>query len=505
MRQLLRKKAGEAQAPTSAQEATPSLASSSVPVADNIQRGYPDSSAHQPSPTDDRTARAEAFREALGSSSGPRGEALKSSMKKLLTAKASDSVVAATTKAAPVSEAAAQSASLDLEGEEVEDPWPEMPMSRTVLGVEDGKQRAKEQNRRLDFGGACRMWAKVHWIACRTKPPLAATALAEIEAQWTEAKKNVPTTPSRPSVADEEMATFRIGDVIMVKPTVDEPKHGWCSVSPGDRGKVIQVTGVDLVVDFGAIGKDKVWKAYAPEMQEAPAAEPLKEVQPSAAHSQPSRAIAKSSHSTSQEACKDKDDNFDPGTWNQTFFDRMEQDYDDLCASDGWDDIQRRQKELERPPRSIAAQDGIPADSDYFRVKLPPGSDRELRYQPGDRPTVHATESKAPQSQARRLDELRRVEAATQSAIDKEKARRAAETSRATAPEIDEDDKDHRPPIRTKSDVVYLDSLSDDSLDSDKEPEIPKDVDATFTALAQFEQLAREKEERLAKWRERWG
>merc|ERR1712061_922591 len=99
---------------------------------------------------------------------------------------------------------------------------------------------------------------------------------------------------------------------------------------------------------------------------------------------------------------------------------------------------------------NVSCEEGaIPAESDYFRVKVPSANNRELRCAVD---AVRAAAKKAPplpqlQRPRHSLDELRRVEAATKEAIEQEVARRKAE-----GPE----------PIRTRSDTVFLDSLSDD-------------------------------------------
>merc|ERR1719247_2045559 len=90
-------------------------------------------------------------------------------------------------------------------------------------------------------------------------------------------------------------------------------------------------------------------------------------------------AVAANSAITSVgEAVVQADARLDPADeWNRTFYDKMEQDYNKLCADDGWDNIRQRQEDFDL---RACKQDAIPADSDYFRVQLPSGAaDRELR------------------------------------------------------------------------------------------------------------------------------
>merc|ERR1712048_1502623 len=119
----------------------------------------------------------------------------------------------------------------------------------------------------------------------------------------------------------------------------------------------------------------------------------------------------------------------------------MEKDYERMCANDGWDEIRRMQEELTRAPLPTNMQADIPQDSDYFKVHVPSGAaDREVRASSLSAEAVAAY--RLPAKPRRNLDELRRVEAATREAVEREKAARAA-----------------REPIRCRSEVVTIDSL----------------------------------------------
>lgn len=324
------------------------------------------------------------------------------------------------------------------------DPWPEVRLSPTVLGVEDGRKRAEELTRRGDFASASQMWAKVRFTAHRCRQPLCDDMLAEIEAAWAAAKEDVPPPPA----------------------PIPEPVE-----QPPDP------------LPPGSIGPSRLPPPSSKLSKRAAAPVPT----------------------SIDQATASADAKYDPTDWNHQFYAKMEKDYDNLCASDGWDDIRQRSRQLET---SRLIMDDIPADSDYFRVVLPAGSDRELRCDPAI--SLAKPIPEVPRAPRRNLDELRRVEAETQAAMDKERARRAATGTARLAPQSHEDsEEDDRPPIRTKSDTVHVHSLDEDS-DDEKErreelSEKELEVAATFRALEEFDKLGREKEERLMKWRERWG
>eukprot|EP00931_Biecheleriopsis_adriatica_P044206 TRINITY_DN25265_c0_g1_i1.p1 TRINITY_DN25265_c0_g1~~TRINITY_DN25265_c0_g1_i1.p1 ORF type:complete len:301 (+),score=106.68 TRINITY_DN25265_c0_g1_i1:23-904(+) len=223
---------------------------------------------------------------------------------------------------------------------------------------------------------------------------------------------------------------------------------------------------------------------------------------------------------------------------NEEFFRQMEKDYSKLCREDGWDEVMRECKEDLKRPKGNAASEAkvvaeIPAGSDYFRVGLPEGKDREIRCDPERGRKLLA---QLPQKPPRNLDELRRVEQETQEAIEKERERLRSSASA---------------PIRTKSDVVRIDSLESDSEEEgprkgmndvllkgleEKKPSKKKAVNldslsdgeaeegqaedseeedeevkqkqenalAALKALEEFDRLGREKEAMLAKYRDKY-
>merc|ERR1711976_581329 len=129
----------------------------------------------------------------------------------------------------------------------------------------------------------------------------------------------------------------------------------------------------------------------------------------------------------------------------------MEQKWNAECLADGWDEVLRTNAE----GVNVATESGghIPANSDYFRIRVPANQDRELRCPVEAIKAAAKAAPPVPPRPGRNLDELRRVEQATREAIEQEQARRKAQ-----GPE----------PIRTKSDTVFLDPLSD----SEGDPEV---------------------------------
>eukprot|EP00434_Breviolum_minutum_P040788 symbB.v1.2.036264.t1/scaffold5070.1/size36720/3 len=134
---------------------------------------------------------------------------------------------------------------------------------------------------------------------------------------------------------------------------------------------------------------------------------------------------------------------------NEEFFRQLEKDYGQMCKQDGWDEVLKAAKD--EPKTKARPFEEIPADSDYHRVALQ-GGGRELRFDPERGRQLLA---QLPQKPRRNLDALRKVEAETREAMEKEK-KRLAEMPKSE-------------PIRTRSEVVYLDTLDDDS-----EAESPK-------------------------------
>ena len=164
----------------------------------------------------------------------------------------------------------------------------------------------------------------------------------------------------------------------------------------------------------------------------------------------------------------------------------MERDYKAMCAQDGWERIR---DEHARPfaASGTSSEPGswdIPPDSDYFQTS-PAVREVCARVAPGV-----ASPLLLPARPPRNLDELRRVETATQEAMEKERQRYAEMRAKKAVGD----------PIRTRSEVVRVDTLSDSEEDVHDE-----NLEATLNALAEFDRLGREKDARLAKWRDRWG
>ncbi|CAK9043237.1 unnamed protein product, partial [Durusdinium trenchii] len=126
---------------------------------------------------------------------------------------------------------------------------------------------------------------------------------------------------------------------------------------------------------------------------------------------------------------------------NEEFFKQLEKDYGQMCRQDGWDEVLRASKE---EPQLEAKVEEIPPDSDYHRVPSLPGGGRELRFDPERGRQLLA---QLPQKPRRNLEALRKVEAETREAMEKERKRRAEMPASE--------------PIRTTSDVVHLESLED--------------------------------------------
>lgn len=198
---------------------------------------------------------------------------------------------------------------------------------------------------------------------------------------------------------------------------------------------------------------------------------------------------------------------------NEEFFQQLEKDYGQMCQQDGWDEVLRAAKE--EPKVKERSFEEIPADSDYHRVSLPEG-DRELRFDPERGRQLLA---QLPQKPRRNLDALRKVEAETREAMEKERKRIAEMPKREPIRTSSDvvyldtlDDSEDEPlkvsePLRTKSDVVQLDSLSDTDEEAD-DPEVRRKQENALAALRAFEEfdrLGRERDAMLAKYRDKYG
>ncbi|CAJ1435019.1 unnamed protein product [Effrenium voratum] len=161
-----------------------------------------------------------------------------------------------------------------------------------------------------------------------------------------------------------------------------------------------------------------------------------------------SDAVQQNEEDRSDAAQQNEEDRSDAAQQNEDFFRQLEKDYGQMCAKDGWDEVLRAASDP--PPAKVLAEE-IPADSDYHRAGQ--GASRELRF---DRERGRQLLQQLPAKPRRNLDALRRVEAETREAIEKEMQRRAE------LPKTE--------PIRTKSEVVHLDTL-----DSEDWPSIRPD------------------------------
>lgn len=484
-----------------------------------------------------------------------------------------------------------------------EDPWPDVRLSATTIGLQDGRARAAELQRRGDFAGAVRMWAKLWYLARRgIAPTLPEASLAELARDRCEVLVLLEVWPEALDACQASLATAQLqpGDAALVL--------AWRARARAELSQVASRVQADM--------QEAQAKADASEPEARQAAEEelraLKAALPeiaarTAAHTASAQRAAavkaaaeRASVAAASAAARAAEDyqarerapaaSRPPGASsaaqapsagsqrggpelggdsvrrNQAYFSKLEAKFAASCANDGWDEIraERDGSEEEEVAAPVSKpSDCIPADSDYFRVRLPEGAaNRELRAIPGAAaPPPELKPSTRPQ---RNLDELRRVEAATREAVEAEMARQRGEASSsqpaaperpaaaAFAPE---------PRKRRKPKVVDLNSIfdtEDEALESAEEEEEPlflspapgggaapldkgaaldrsrvavdamtgdsenilsdseeeEDEDTrkqcentlqAMQALQEFQRLGREKEERLSKWRDRWG
>jgi len=471
----------------------------------------------------------------------PRDKAeVASKMRQLLASKKSAKTAAAAEAAAPPGAPADGGASAASSGPrlppeekpEEADPWPEVMLPSTLFGIEDGKSRAIELQRRGDFQGAVRMWRKVLFVA-RLSASMPATeafqlllggaeafllledwgALARVSTAALEAARSADNfvAPLVQLLCGRARARVELGCVEAARADMSEAVSKELDSMDGDMENV-QAASRQLETRIAELKRLSELEAR----RVAVAAAPVSSTLSNSAPSQPARpALGKGG------AKKGVEDN--ASTFNQEFFGNMEKDYVEMCESDGWEDIRRVQEELKRAPLPLAKEeDLIPAESDYFRVRIPHGAnDREVRASQMSEANAAAYRLEPPKPR-RNLDELRRVEAATKEAIEKEKAARLAASAA---------DREKHPPIKCKSDVVRIDDLDAEAAETEKDSEsedgeplvrgnlnslddlegkeadVPNEdqANAAIAALKEFERLGKEKDEKLARWRERFG
>eukprot|EP00929_Paragymnodinium_shiwhaense_P055007 TRINITY_DN27589_c0_g1_i1.p1 TRINITY_DN27589_c0_g1~~TRINITY_DN27589_c0_g1_i1.p1 ORF type:complete len:578 (+),score=186.20 TRINITY_DN27589_c0_g1_i1:116-1849(+) len=506
-----------------------------------------------------------------------KGDALKAKMKGFLLSKKKDEG-----KGREDDEAVVLDENVLVEDDDI-DPWPEIRLGANLLGVEDGRQRADELRRRGDFEAHARMMKKVYFLSRHStqqgKHQVTAHLVAELAVEYAEALilaedwLTVVRHCNNASEATRQTSTTFATRLLCHRARARvELSNGTGTRIEAARADIsealsLELNGMDDGMDFvqaqSAAVEERIKEIAAmmekKKAEEAEAAQEVAEArrrQAQASSQQPMAAggraayLASAERKAMEEAVKDgrgAGGDAEADAWNQAFFDRMEKEYDQMCEKDGWEEIRQMQDELNGG--KVATAEEIPADSDYFKVRLPAGAvNRELR--PGSEGLPQASKElleelarkrgQKPAGPRRNLDELRRVERETQEAIEREQRMRAAAgpsytTARAgflsreiRIEDLGREEEDAADPgskeaavyhpgtnggdfIRTKSDVVRIDSLDDSEDGSVKDlteaeaEKVKEQAKATFDALKEFDRLGRLKDERLARWRERWG
>lgn len=435
------------------------------------------------------------------------------------------------------------------EDDQSADPWPEMPLHATHIGIEDGQRRAEELRRRGDFAGAAKMWDKTLFVAHRC-PSMSATEVVGLASKacsdlvQLEEWSKVSVISSRGLEAGRDFGAAPAIVHLLCARAKARAELGYPDAARSDMAEAVTRElnslddGMDGVQEEARQLEIRLRELEAERKQHAATEETAKAAASTSKLHAAAAAAATSSSSSSSGVGVDRalpskpaqampaskatataalpvsGDSRDQAAFrNQEFFSRMERDYEDMCARDGWDDIIRIQEELKGAPLPRSFQ-GIPQDSDYFKVHVPSGAfKREMRATNLSEEALAAYRLPPPKPK-RNLDELRRVEAATREAIEREKAARAA-----------------REPIRCRSDVVTIDDLEEEceedesgksgndgqfgelddmrihSLQDEGQdaPHIPEEAQQAIAALKEFERIGRENDEKLAKWQARFG
>lgn len=354
------------------------------------------------------------------------------------------------------------------------DPLPEILLSPSALGVAECQRRATEIHRRGDFEGSVKLWQKALYLAQRSRDALPEMTMIEIEAGRVFAAQMLEDVKAE-RVNAEPKTKAVVEDLDAIK-SVDSP----ALMTPGMAKQELQSLPTTT---------EKIFSTRTDQSEPQPSI---------SQHAQsdskvPVRNGPALGHRRSKHFHKEQNSvvSQDPAAWNQAFFDSLEEDYRDLCNEDGWDKIRQQNNDLLcAEPVNIGSVEAFPADSDYFRVQVDPK--RELR--PAH---VPVSESSIPAHKLKDLELLREVEVKTQEAMKLEKAKMSTKQApTATAPL-------RGGCIRTKSDVVHIDSLSDSENEVDEN--LNEKFRTTCRALEEFEMLKRKKEATLAKYRERWG
>lgn len=411
------------------------------------------------------------------------------------------------------------------------DPWPEMAIHFTPLGVEDARRRALELRRRGDFAGAHRLWAKAVFVARRSSPPVGSDTLAELMSEQAQALFDARNWASAERICGKALEHAPDADCAIQLLCCRARALAELGDAEGARESMAKAVAKDLDSMDGmddiqeeARELEERLKELEAERKQATKQQQLRDAAPSAAPAPAQPARVPQNQPTSQPGDTTHDGS--AAAYNQAFYNKMERDYTTMCSADGWEEIMRQQKDDEASARATAQamaaearqrfEEDIPANSDYHRVQVPAGGGRELRCDssagggaPGSlHPEAEYYREKyrlKPTRPRRNLDELRRVEAETREAIEKEKAKFAAKSAASNG----------QASIRTKSDVVKIDRLSDSESEDEKkgktggddegDSDVDEDTEKLLKTFQEFERLGREKEERLAKWRHLYG
>lgn len=435
-----------------------------------------------------------------------RGEALRASMRQLLTKKGGQETQNAT--AAPgtgircgeVAAAPAQGVCI-AEVEDDVDPWPELPSPFFPFAVDDCRRRGAELRRRGDFDGAATAWAKAAYVARRCSPPAAPDDIAGLVHEQAQALLYAGDCASAERVCRCALAQLPSASCAVQVLCCRARALAELGDADGARAAMADAIARDLV---SMDGMDDIQEETR-ELEQR-----LEELE-----------VERRSR-TAELPCDDVDapsDRADAAVSTEEFHARMENDYASMFVADGWDELRGAQQQPDAAA-TAAAEDTAAA---WARQCLPeealPGSVAATR--PGAEPRSFASlqeeaayyreKYRLPAPRCRRnLDELRRVEAETREAIEAEKKKLAEKSAACTG----------QTSIRTKSEVVKIESLSDSSDEDEGEDDeetasLKQDLNEckrlgdegrrALDGLQEFQRLGREKQERLAKWRHLYG
>mmetsp|Transcript_1308 Transcript_1308/g.2898 ORF Transcript_1308/g.2898 Transcript_1308/m.2898 type:complete len:493 (-) Transcript_1308:23-1501(-) len=353
------------------------------------------------------------------------------------------------------------------------DPWPEIRIPATLPGIEDGRKRAEELQRRGNFSYVVKMWQKIMFLARTATSPLPPEEMAkliydesgtmllleewkqleaackdglQLEAHLTSpqaAKLYLRRARSQAELKRDFKAALQLREEVLAKCSDDD-------VVEEAKDLELRVKKLELQLQEAKMQQQQQQQKQQLQQKQPPWAVTTTVSKPLASPPASSEASR-----TQRKAVGSGDRSDSAVERNQAFFDKFQREWEETCAADGWGNIgydENKENATARIRPATANSEEIPAQSDYHSVIARKEGDRELRATktPSAAAATTAKQASSTPLCRRNLDDLRRVEAETRKAIEAELRRQQQAVKKAK-----------------NLSKVNLDSLSDGESDED--------------------------------------